>query len=85
MPSQPGLSQEIIAQLITTQSTPGKNLACSARAKITLMLHLHRFFAAIALGAAALFFALLTLRDEVHLLPVGFGDSLGYYTFIEPA
>lgn len=50
-----------------------------------LMLHLHRLFAAIALGAAALFFALLTLRDEVHLLPVGLGDTLGYHAFIESA
>jgi hypothetical protein len=49
------------------------------------MLHLHRFFSAITLGAAALFLALLALRDEMHLLPVGFGDSFGYYAFVEPA
>ena len=49
------------------------------------MLHLHRLFAAVALGTAALLFALLALRDKVHFLSVGFGDSLGDYTFVEPA
>ena len=49
------------------------------------MLHLHRLFAAIALGTAALFFTLLALRDEVHLFPVGLGDSLGHYALIEAA
>ena len=49
------------------------------------MLHLHRLLSAVALGAPALFFALLALRDEVHLLPVGFGDSLSDYALIKAA
>lgn len=48
-------------------------------------MRLQRFFTAVALGAAALFFALLALRDKVHFLTVGFGDTLGYDAFIKPA
>jgi len=48
-------------------------------------MHLHGFLAPIALCAAAFLFALLTLRDEVHLLAVGLGDTLCYDTFIEAA
>ena len=50
-----------------------------------LVLHLQRLLTAIALGAAALFFTLLALRDEVHLFPVGLGDSLGHYALVESA
>jgi hypothetical protein len=49
------------------------------------MLHLHRFFTAVAFSAASLLFALLAFRDEVHLLAVGFGDALGNYSFVEAA
>jgi hypothetical protein len=49
------------------------------------MLHLHRFFTAIALGAAALLFALLALRDKVHFLAVSFGDALSDHAFVETA
>ena len=46
---------------------------------------LHRLLAAVALGAAALLFGLLALRDKVHLLAVGLGDALGDYALIEAA
>jgi hypothetical protein len=49
------------------------------------MLQLHRLLAAIALGTAALLFALLALRDEVHFLAVGFGDTLSDYALVEAA
>jgi hypothetical protein len=49
------------------------------------MLHLHRFFAAIALGAAALLFALLALRDKVHFLSVSFGDALSDHALVKTA
>jgi hypothetical protein len=48
-------------------------------------MHLHSFLAPVALCAAAFLFALLALRDEVHLLAVGLGDTLRHYTFIEAA
>lgn len=44
-----------------------------------------QLLAAIPLSAAALLFALLALRDEVHLLAIGLGDSLSDDTFIEAA
>jgi hypothetical protein len=49
------------------------------------MLHLHRLFTAIALGATALLFALLALRDKVHFLSVGLGDALSDYALIKAA
>lgn len=44
-----------------------------------------QLLATISFGTAALFFALLALRDEVHLLAIRFGDALGNDTFIEAA
>jgi len=46
-------------------------------------MQLHGLLTPVALGAAALLFALLALRDEVHFLAVGFGDALSYYAFVE--
>jgi hypothetical protein len=48
-------------------------------------MQLHCFLTPVALGTAALLFALLALRDEVHLLAVGLGDALSHYAFIEAA
>ncbi len=44
-----------------------------------------QLLAAISLGAAALLFALLALRDKVHLLAIGLGDPLGDDTLIKAA
>jgi len=44
---------------------------------------LHHLLAAIALGASPLLLALLTLRDEMHLLAECFGDALGHNNLIE--
>ena len=49
------------------------------------MLRLHRLFAPVALGAAALLLALLALGDKMHLLAVGLGDALGDYALVEAA
>jgi len=49
------------------------------------MLHLHRLLSAVALGAPALFFALLALRDEVHLLSVGLSALLSNYALVKAA
>ena len=49
------------------------------------MLHLHRLFSAVALGAAALLFALLALRDKMHFLSVSLGDALSNYALIKAA
>jgi hypothetical protein len=49
------------------------------------MLHLHRLFTAIALGAAALLFALLALRNKVHFFSVSLGDALSNYALVEAA
>ena len=46
---------------------------------------LHCLLAAVALGAAALLFALLALRDEVHFLSVSLGDALSDYALVEAA
>jgi hypothetical protein len=40
-------------------------------------------FAPIALGTPSLFFALLALRDKVHLFAERFGDTLRHHAFIE--
>jgi hypothetical protein len=50
-----------------------------------LLVQLHSFLAPVAFGTAALLFALLALRDEVHLLAVGLGDPLGDYALVEAA
>ena len=47
------------------------------------MTGLGHLLAAIAFSAATLFFALLTLGNELHLLPVGFGDALGHDNLVE--
>jgi hypothetical protein len=44
-----------------------------------------QFLSTIPLGATTLLFALLTLRDKVHFLAIGFGDSLSDNTFIKAA
>ena len=49
------------------------------------LLRLARLFQAVALSAAALLFALLALRNEMHLLAVGLGDPLCHYAFVEAA
>jgi hypothetical protein len=49
------------------------------------MLHLSRFLAAVALGAAALLFALLALRDKMHLFAIRLGDTLSDYALIKTA
>jgi len=49
---------------------------------ITLLGHL---LSAVALGAAALFFALLTLRDKVHLIAVDLGDAFRHNPLVEAA
>ena len=46
-------------------------------------MQLHGLLTPVALGAAALFFRLLALRDKVHFFAVGFGDALSYYAFVE--
>ena len=49
------------------------------------LMDLHRLLAAVALGAAALLFGLLALRNKMHLLAVGFGDPLGDHALVEAA
>jgi hypothetical protein len=44
-----------------------------------------QFLSTIPLGATTLLFALLTLRDKVHFLAIGFGDSFSDNTFIKAA
>ena len=48
-----------------------------------MLVQLHCLLTAVSLGAAALLFGLLALRDEVHFLAVGLGDALSYYAFVE--
>ena len=49
----------------------------------SVLMQLHGLLTPVALGAAALLFGLLALRDEVHFFAVGFGDALSYYAFVE--
>jgi hypothetical protein len=46
---------------------------------------LGQFLPTIPLGAATLLFALLALRDKVHFLAIGLGNSLSDNTFIKAA
>jgi hypothetical protein len=46
---------------------------------------LGQFLPTIPLGATTLLFALLALRDKMHFLTIGLGDSLSDNTFIEAA
>jgi hypothetical protein len=50
-----------------------------------LMAGLKGLLTPVTLGTAALFFALLTLRNKLHLLAVGFGDSFSNNNLIESA
>lgn len=58
---------------------PNYTVVCRSLLRTCLLL------AAVALGAAAFFFALLALRDEVHLVAVDLGDALGDDTFVKAA
>jgi hypothetical protein len=42
-------------------------------------------FPSIALCTAAFFFALLTLRDKMHLITVDFGNALRHHTLVKAA